>query len=88
MSRANPLHVFGVLEHDRRHRRTDHPAGRPLAAAVLGQHLRRLRSVTVNMEFNGALCRGLLAARFDEEPPEDQGAELRRFVGEATRELR
>ena len=25
MSRANPLHVFGVLEHDRRHRRSDHP---------------------------------------------------------------
>lgn len=63
-------------------------AGRSLAAAVLGQHLRRLRSVTVNTEFNGALCRGLLAARFGEEPPEDRSAELRRFVREATRELR
>jgi hypothetical protein len=47
-----------------------------------------LRSVTVNMEFNGALCRGLLAARFGEESPEDRSAELRRFVREATRELR
>jgi metal-sulfur cluster biosynthetic enzyme len=36
-------------------------------------HLRGLRRVAVNVEFNGALCRGLLAARFngrrdDEEP--------------------
>jgi metal-sulfur cluster biosynthetic enzyme len=63
-------------------------AGRPLSAAALGGHLRRLRSVTVNMEFNGALCRGLLAARFGEEQPEDQGAELRHFVRQAARELR
>jgi hypothetical protein len=63
-------------------------AGHPLTAAALGQHLRRLRSVTVNMEFNGALCRGLLAARFGEEEPEDGGAELRRFVHRAGRELR
>ncbi|HJS85585.1 MAG TPA: iron-sulfur cluster assembly protein, partial [Acetobacteraceae bacterium] len=41
--------------------------GRTLAAASLGMYLRTLRNVTVNMEFNGALCRGLLAARFDEE---------------------
>jgi metal-sulfur cluster biosynthetic enzyme len=62
--------------------------GRPLSAASLGQHLRRLRSVTVNMEFNGALCRGLLAARFGEEPANPPDAELRRFVHEAARELR
>lgn len=48
--------------------------GRPLSAAELGRHLRRMRSVTVNMEFNGALCRGLLAARFGEERPKDQDA--------------
>jgi metal-sulfur cluster biosynthetic enzyme len=46
-------------------------AGQPLSPATLFQHLRRLRSVTVNMEFNGALCRGLLAARFGEEPTKD-----------------
>jgi hypothetical protein len=61
-------------------------AGRPLSAATFGQYLRRLRSVAVNMAFNGALCRGLLAARFDEEAPHDGSAELHRFVREAARE--
>jgi metal-sulfur cluster biosynthetic enzyme len=55
-------------------------AGCPLSAVALGQHLRRLRGVTVNMEFNGSLCRGLLAARFGEDQPDDPAAELRRFV--------
>lgn len=32
-------------------------------------HRRLLRRVSVNVEFNGALCRGLLAARFGEELP-------------------
>lgn len=59
--------------------------GRPLSAASLGQHLRRLRSVTVNMEFNSALCRGLLAARFGEDEPDDRGPGLRHFVREAVR---
>jgi hypothetical protein len=55
-------------------------AGRPLAVATLGQYLRRLRSVTVNMAFNGALCRGLLAARFGEETPDDGSPGLRDFI--------
>jgi metal-sulfur cluster biosynthetic enzyme len=55
-------------------------AGRPLAAATLGQYLRRLRSVTVNMAFNGALCRGLLAARFGEETPAGGSPGLRDFI--------
>jgi hypothetical protein len=33
-------------------------------------HLRDLRRVGVNAEFNGALCRGLLAARYGEAAPE------------------
>lgn len=37
--------------------------GRPLAADALATHLRDLRRVGVNAEFNGALCRGLLAVR-------------------------
>ena len=37
--------------------------GAPLAAAGLDEHLRTLASVRIAMEFNGALCRGLLAAR-------------------------
>ena len=38
-------------------------AGAAIAAAALGQHLRELRRVSVNAEFNGVLCRGLLAVR-------------------------
>ena len=37
--------------------------GRPIEAGALPSHLRTLRSVGVNAEFNGALCRGLLAVR-------------------------
>jgi metal-sulfur cluster biosynthetic enzyme len=37
--------------------------GRPIAAEALSGHLRDLRRVGVNAEFNGALCRGLLAVR-------------------------
>lgn len=40
--------------------------GRMVAAADFPAHRRTLRRVSVNVEFNGALCRGLLAARFDE----------------------
>jgi hypothetical protein len=32
----------------------------------LGDYLRKLERVSINAEFNGALCRGLLAARFNE----------------------
>lgn len=38
-------------------------AERPIAAEQLGAHRRTLRSVGVNAEFNGTLCRGLLAVR-------------------------
>ena len=37
--------------------------GRPIAAEALSRHLHELRRVGVNAEFNGALCRGLLAVR-------------------------
>jgi metal-sulfur cluster biosynthetic enzyme len=39
-------------------------AGALLDADGLGTYLRALRRVGVNAEFNGALCRGLLAARY------------------------
>ena len=35
----------------------------PIAAASMSAHLRNLRSVGVNAEFNGALCRGLMSVR-------------------------
>lgn len=38
--------------------------GRSIAAAALRDHLRGLRRVGVNAEFNGTLCRGLLAVRY------------------------
>ncbi len=37
--------------------------GAPLTEAGFDEHLRALASVRIAMEFNGALCRGLLAAR-------------------------
>ena len=40
--------------------------GRPIAAEALAGHLRDLRPVGINAEFNGALCRGLLAVRDNE----------------------
>lgn len=39
--------------------------GAPLAVAEFAAHLKTLRSVRVNAEFNGALCSGLLAARYE-----------------------
>ena len=37
--------------------------GRPITTEALPGHLRDLRRVSVNAEFNGVLCRGLLAVR-------------------------
>jgi metal-sulfur cluster biosynthetic enzyme len=42
--------------------------GCPLSANGFEAYMRALRRVCVNAEFNGALCRGLLAARFDLTP--------------------
>lgn len=40
--------------------------GRRIDAAALAGHLADLRSVRINMEFNGALCRGLKQTRYQE----------------------
>lgn len=40
--------------------------GSPIAAADLADHLGKLRNVRINMEFNGALCRGLKTTRYKE----------------------
>ncbi len=42
--------------------------GEAMPAAALPAHLRGLRAIRINMEANGALCRGLLEARYDEGP--------------------
>ena len=44
--------------------------GRAIAADALSGHLRDLRRVGVNAEFNGALCRGLLSVRDAEAAPQ------------------
>ncbi len=41
--------------------------GRPIGAPSLPTYLQALGRVTINAEFNGALCRGLLAARFNDD---------------------
>ncbi len=46
--------------------------GASVAPEAFRAHLRALRRVAVNVEFNGALCRGLLAARFNESREDDQ----------------
>jgi len=43
--------------------------GDPLQSETLPTYVRALRRVDVNAEFNSALCRGLLHARFDTETP-------------------
>jgi hypothetical protein len=43
--------------------------GRHLQVEGLEAYVRGLRRVGVNAEFNGALCRGLLSARFDMTTP-------------------
>jgi metal-sulfur cluster biosynthetic enzyme len=43
--------------------------GDPLQAETLSAYVRTLRRVDINAEFNSALCRGLLHARFDMETP-------------------
>jgi len=40
--------------------------GDPIGAGALETYLGELRSVRINMEFNGALCRGLKTARYKE----------------------
>jgi metal-sulfur cluster biosynthetic enzyme len=41
-------------------------AGRPVAGARVGEHLRRARLMGVSIEGNAAFCRGLLATRYGE----------------------
>jgi metal-sulfur cluster biosynthetic enzyme len=54
---AGPMEEFAFVDAD----------SRPLSAGKLAAYLQALGRVTINAEFNGALCRGLLAARFNED---------------------
>lgn len=44
--------------------------GTPILPERLSLYLRNIRRVGLNAEFNGALCRGLLAARYGDAPTE------------------
>lgn len=57
--------------------------GEALTANSVDDHLRALRSVRINMEFNGALCRGLLAARRAHDSSAEREPELLDFIARA-----
>jgi metal-sulfur cluster biosynthetic enzyme len=63
--------------------------GKALRPAELETYLQALSRVGINAEFNGVLCRGLLAARFNEPvcEPESQPS-LRHFVAQAAQNTR
>lgn len=46
----------------------------------VSEHLRRLRAIRINMEFNGAMCRGLLATRYKEVDLTGREPELIDFI--------
>ncbi len=54
--------------------------GKRLEAGELDHHLGRLRSTRINMEFNGALCRGLASTRYKEVEIGPEGPTLIDFI--------
>lgn len=56
--------------------------GRRIDAADLTEHLIRLRSTRINMEFNGALCRGLAKTRYKEVEIGPDGPTLIDFIAD------
>lgn len=59
--------------------------GARIRAEELEDHLGRLRAVRVNMEFSGALCRGLKATRYKEREVVDGEPTLVDFILESAR---
>ncbi len=54
--------------------------GQAIAAEDVTEHLKRLRSTRINMEFNGALCRGLAKTRYKEVEIGPDGPTLVDFI--------
>lgn len=54
--------------------------GHEIDVQDLGDHLARLRSTRINMEFNGALCRGLARTRYKEVEIGPDGPQLIDFI--------
>ncbi len=79
---ALPLDAVGALLRDRYLERRDLAGdddaafvtaeGAPVTAESLPAYLSLLRRVGLNVAFNATLCRGLLAARFNEPPPDGE----------------
>ncbi|TCS65635.1 metal-sulfur cluster biosynthetic enzyme [Primorskyibacter sedentarius] len=55
-------------------------AGDEIEPGALSDHLARLRSTRINMEFNGALCRGLAKTRYKEVEIGPDGPTLIDFI--------
>ncbi len=54
--------------------------GQEIAVQDLSEHLAKLRSTRINMEFNGALCRGLAKTRYKEVEIGPDGPTLVDFI--------
>lgn len=54
--------------------------GAPVTEAGFADHVQRLRSTRINMEFNGAMCRGLAATRYKEVEIGPEGPTLVDFI--------
>jgi len=54
--------------------------GDPLVAEGFGDHMMRLRAIRINMEFNGAMCRGLAATRYKEVDRSGEEPQLIDFI--------
>ncbi len=54
--------------------------GDAITAEGLADHLMRLRAIRINMEFNGAMCRGLAAARYKEVDRSGEEPQLIDFI--------
>jgi hypothetical protein len=54
--------------------------GQSIAADALSEHLKMLKGIRINMEFNGAMCRGLAATRYKEVEIGPDGPTLVDFV--------
>lgn len=54
--------------------------GQEIEPGALSEHLTRLRSTRINMEFNGALCRGLAKTRYKEVEIGADGPTLIDFI--------
>ncbi len=56
------------------------PDGNRITATAFDAYLQEVRGVRINMEFNGAICRGLLSTRYKEAKLDGEEPELIDFI--------